>query len=256
MKNRPKAPFHDQFMCHPRKFSSTLRKFVIYLVFLSFLSCGNQGDVKQLDDLSATTKDTSLYQRTESVVVTPKDLHNASESDKKQVKERNRLSEMSSEQILAVSVDSINQKKIVYSEGENFSVEEPMEGELLLSEEQLIKTEVIPVLHPDVKDEIDSLLLSIEERIEIEPSHVENEIIVERWISPVNFEGYKFNRKKLVLYGVRKREKLVVHCYADTYYLSLRERIFTLEESLSPKGLMACADSLLTNYLLIYEDKL
>lgn len=81
-------------------------------------------------------------------------------------------------------------------------------------------------------------------------------MVVERWVSPVNYRGYKFNRKKLMLYGVDKNEVVHLYYYLDGYYFSMRNRIYSLKETNNNTSFMLVKDSVLEKNLLEYEDQL
>lgn len=124
---------------------------------------------------------------------------------------------------------------------------------LQLRKERLLKTELLKVIRPEYKDTYDSVLVAIENRISIKPEEVSQMIVVERWMSPVNYRGYRFNRKKLMVYGVDKQIPIQIYYYLNAYYLMLHNEIYFLDETSANTGFMAVKDSLLVNYLLKYE---
>ncbi len=125
-------------------------------------------------------------------------------------------------------------------------------GDVILSKERILKTEVVKVRFPEVFDERDSVLAVIEERMSLNPDQFSKQIVVEKWYSPVNYRGYKFNRKKLMLYGMEKEAPVGVYFYLGEYYLSVHKRVYDLEESAKNKDFKVLRDSVLATYLLNY----
>ena len=125
-----------------------------------------------------------------------------------------------------------------------------------LEKERLLRTDVIRVSLPDYKNEYDSALAVVEKRISIKPESVSRVITVERWLSPVNYRGYKFNRKKLMLYGVDPEMPIHIYFYLNEYYLSLHDRIYYLDETADNTHFVQVKDTLLSNYLKKYENRL
>lgn len=125
-----------------------------------------------------------------------------------------------------------------------------------IAETRLISSERIQVEVRDPRDTYDSLLVDIEQRLSITPDPIERDLVVERWLSPVNTRGYKFNRRKLILYGVEAHYPLGVLHYLDVYYLALGSSIYTLEDSWELSKFSLLADSALTAYLLQDENRL
>lgn len=130
------------------------------------------------------------------------------------------------------------------------------ESGLNLEKERLVKTEILKVYRPDYTNTYDSTLSVIEKRISIQPEEVSQKMVVERWISPVNYRGYKFNRKKLMLYGIGKNDMVHIFYYLDGYYFSLADHIYFLKETNNNTAFIVVKDSILENHLLEYEDQL
>lgn len=130
------------------------------------------------------------------------------------------------------------------------------ESGLNLEKERLVKTEILTVYRPDFTNTYDSTLSVIEKRIALQPEEVSQKMVVERWISPVNYRGYKFNRKKLMLYGVGRNDIVHLFYYLDGYYFSLANHIYFLKETNNNTAFVAVKDSILENHLLEYEDQL
>jgi hypothetical protein len=120
--------------------------------------------------------------------------------------------------------------------------------------EKLLKTEKVELIRPDFIDKRDSVLAVIEERMTLAPDTGRLYIVVEKWQSPVNYRGYKFNRKKVLLYGVRKDMPVRVYFYLGAYYLTFNDRLFYLDETAAHTRFEPVEDIALTEHLLTYED--
>lgn len=128
-----------------------------------------------------------------------------------------------------------------------------VEGDVPLRREKMLSTEIVFVKIPDYRSTKDSILDVIEERMSIHPKETEQKIVVEKWFSPVNFRGYKFNRKKLMLYGVDKNDEVSIYYYLGEYYLEFNNRMFYLDETTKNVGFGIVKDSLIVNYLRNYD---
>jgi len=102
-------------------------------------------------------------------------------------------------------------------------------------------------------DERDSTLAIIEERMSLNLEEPSKKIVIEKWYSPVNYRGYKFNRKKLMLYGVDKPEPVDVYFYLGEYYFAFNMRLYHLDETTKNMTFETVKDTVLTQYLLNYE---
>lgn len=125
-------------------------------------------------------------------------------------------------------------------------------GEGTLNKERILKTEIVIVKMPDFQDERDSVLAVVEERMSLNPEKVSRQIVVEKWFSPVNYRGYKFNRKKLMLYGVERETLISIYFYLDEYYFAFNQNVYNLDESARNLSFVMVQDTVLTNYLLKY----
>ena len=154
----------------------------------------------------------------------------------------------------------VNNDKENYSESEWLD-EDPeyvdySNGDLNLKKERILKTEIITVILPEMQDERDSVLAIVEERMSINPDRVSKKIVVEKWYSPVNYQGYKFNRKKLMLYGVEKSTLISIYYYLGEYYFAVDNMVYDLDETSKNTAFEEVDDSVLSNYLLKNENKL
>ncbi len=128
--------------------------------------------------------------------------------------------------------------------------------DVVVEKERMVYTGVIRVLRPDYIDERDSTLAEIEKRLTITPEKVPRTLIVEKWMSPINYRGYKFNRKKLMLYGVDKDRPVAVFFYLQQYYCALGKDIFELDETASHTPFESVSDTALVRHLRAYDNSL
>ncbi len=140
-----------------------------------------------------------------------------------------------------------------YPEGDDLS--EDSEN-LEVIREKLLQTQVIVVRRPDYRNTEDSVLTQIEKRVAIRNEAVSKRVIVEKWASPVNFNGYKFNQKKLVLYGVDAKDALRVYHYLNEYYLAVDQELYVLDESFDLIPFTEVRDRAIATYLLADENRL
>lgn len=127
-------------------------------------------------------------------------------------------------------------------------------SDVRLNNERLLKTEIIKVKTPDFQDEKDSLLAVIDERMSLNRDQISKQIVVEKWFSPVNYRGYKFNRKKLMLYGVDKETLVSIYFYLGEYYFAFNQKLYNLDESARNISFERVQDPDITSYLLKYEN--
>lgn len=123
-----------------------------------------------------------------------------------------------------------------------------------LRREHILKTEVVEVKIPENPASKDTLLDIIDERMRLHPKESQQSIVVEKWSSPVNFRGYKFNRKKMMLYGVEKNDSIAIYYYSGKYYFEYNTRLYHLRETIKNANFETVKDSLIIDYLRNYED--
>ncbi len=122
--------------------------------------------------------------------------------------------------------------------------------------ERLLNVLAVKVINPNIRNTKDSILYVVEQRLAIVPESSKRIVIVEKWFSPVNFKGYKFNRKKILLYGVDKDRPVAVYFYLENFYIAFGERLYELDETTAYTPFFAVKDSSLSRYLLNYEPRL
>ncbi len=139
---------------------------------------------------------------------------------------------------------------------ETYEADSYLDEDLVISKERLIFTGVIRVLRPDFRDDRDSVLAEIEKKLVISPERVPRTVLVEKWISPVNYRGYKFNRKKLMIYGVEKDRVVTVFYYLESFYLAMDTRVYEIIETAAHAPFTQVSDADLVRHLLAYENSL
>ncbi|MBI3133283.1 MAG: hypothetical protein HYZ14_01275 [Bacteroidetes bacterium] len=96
-----------------------------------------------------------------------------------------------------------------------------------ISTEKLIKTISIPVVYlteETSKDTAMQDLLGIDE-VKI------NALFVEFWESPLNFEGYKLSRKKLIVYGLSSQFDYKLYKDGSSYFLACQNIYYKMKET-------------------------
>lgn len=153
-----------------------------------------------------------------------------------------------------VTEEWIDEEDIDFDDGEleDEYVEYP-DSDVRLKMERILNTEIVDVRTPEAQDERDSTLAIIEERMSLNPEEPSKKVVVEKWYSPVNYRGYKFNRKKLMLYGVDKAEPVDIYFYLGEYYFAFNMHLYNLNETSKNLAFVSVKDSVLTDYLLNYE---
>lgn len=131
---------------------------------------------------------------------------------------------------------------------------EPEEDPVLT--ERMTSSERVRVLTPGPATPRDSVLGVVERKMSLYRESPPQFIVVERWLSPVNFRGYKFNRKKLLVYGVNTTAEIHLFHYLEEYYFSIDHNLYDLRETATPRGFEEVRDTLTVHYLLTYADSL
>lgn len=122
--------------------------------------------------------------------------------------------------------------------------------------ERMDRADVVRVLNPGPATARDSILLQVERRMSIRPESPPEHVIVERWLSPVNFRGYKFNVRKLLVYGVEPKADIQLYYYLEEYYFSIDRRVYELHQTSIPRNFESVRDTTLTRYLITLVDSL
>lgn len=135
----------------------------------------------------------------------------------------------------------------------NYESEDPADHVLT---ERMDRADVVRVLAPDPVTTRDSILLHVERKMSLRPERPPEHLIVERWSSPVNFRGYKFNVRKLLVYGVEPKANIQLYYYLEDYYFSIDRNVYELHETAVPRNFQSVRDTTLTRYLISLADSL
>lgn len=140
-----------------------------------------------------------------------------------------------------------------YTDYEDYS-DEFLTEESEIAVNRLVSSEVVRVINPDIRDRYDSLLVVIEERLTIRPDPTADKVVLEKWKSPVNYRGYKFNLRKLMLFGVDVHHPVKVYLYLGQYYFSSGGELYELEVFPDFSHFQVASDTALSRYLLDFEN--
>jgi hypothetical protein len=137
---------------------------------------------------------------------------------------------------------------------ENYS-DQAQGGEGGLAQNKLIESKLVKVMDLQYKASYDSVLVVIEERLSIRPDPVAEKLVLEKWKSPVNYRGYKFNRRKLLLFGVEIQQPIAIYHYLDQYFFSLSSSVYELDENFDFAPFALVGDTALVRFILSHEDR-
>lgn len=70
----------------------------------------------------------------------------------------------------------------------------------------------------------------------------ENVMIVEFWLSPLNFRGYKMSRNKIIVYGLDQLESFSLHSNGNSYFIKYFEDYYPVSLTLDFKPLVPVND--------------
>ncbi|MCA1750338.1 MAG: hypothetical protein ABR572_02950 [Cryomorphaceae bacterium] len=140
-----------------------------------------------------------------------------------------------------------------YDAYEDYS-DEFLTDESEIAENRLVSSQVVRVISPELRDSYDSLLVVIEERLTIRPDPKADKVVLEKWKSPVNYRGYKFNMRKLMLFGVDVHYPVRVYFYMGQYYFSSGGELYDLEVFSDFSPFQPAADTTLSRYLQDFEN--
>jgi hypothetical protein len=123
-------------------------------------------------------------------------------------------------------------------------------GQVEVVRERLLGVKVLKVINPAARDTVDAVLKAIEQRLSLSPEANVRTVVVESWSSPVNFKGYKFNRKKLMVYGLDETKPVAIYHYLNEFYIRIGTRVYPLQETIAYTPFVALKDTSLSRYLL------
>ena len=102
------------------------------------------------------------------------------------------------------------------------------EDDLSISREKMIKSVKLPIVF--LGEEIVAKDTAIKEMLGIDEL-VAKSLFVEFWESPLNFEGYKLSKKKLIVYGLSPQFNYKVYRNDDNYYFAYQNVFYKMKET-------------------------
>lgn len=99
--------------------------------------------------------------------------------------------------------------------------------EIGINREKLLKTLKLPITYLQEEIEKDTAIKELLGIDESKPTH----IFVEFWQSPLNYEGYKLSRSKLVLYGLSTQFSYKFYKKSDRFYLAYQDIYYLMRET-------------------------
>ena len=69
-----------------------------------------------------------------------------------------------------------------------------------------------------------------------------NTIIVEFWLSPLNYQGYKMSHNKIIIYGLDQLESFSLHSDGNSYFIKYHEDYYPLSLAMEFKPLVPSND--------------
>lgn len=105
-------------------------------------------------------------------------------------------------------------------------IDSTLEGENI-STEKLIKSVYIPIVYLSEENAKDS---TMQELLGIDEVKT-NSMFVEFWESPLNFEGYKLSKKKLIVYGLSSQFDYKLYKDGSVYYFSYQNIYYKMRET-------------------------
>ncbi len=137
-----------------------------------------------------------------------------------------------------------------FHQGYDGDFNEPLEDAIASS--RLVRAERVRVRFIEAPSARDSLLDEIERRMRIHSPAPESELIVEWWHSPVRYRGYRFNRKKLEVFGISEHQGIQLFYTANEYFALIRGEAYLLEERHAYGDFIAVEDTDLVQRFATY----
>jgi hypothetical protein len=105
------------------------------------------------------------------------------------------------------------------------------EDEFVVKREELIATKSIKLnFIQQKKTGLDTNEQYLKSKLSIQETNETNkDILTEFWQSPLNYKGYKFNKKKLVLYGFTSFDLISIYFFNENYYLKINSIPYLLK---------------------------
>lgn len=101
------------------------------------------------------------------------------------------------------------------------------EEELFIRRDELLASRRVPIIYLENQVENDSL---IKEMLGIK-DNLPKDMLVQFWLSPIGFTGYKLSKNTLILYGVSDQIKYKIYQKKQFHYLSSEEVFYVLKET-------------------------
>lgn len=235
-----------------------VRNFVIISVILAAAglstSCGNISEREQVSEAEQMSESSPQTLVSPSVVYLGEDTSAVSvpPGPEPEEKDRNRPVQVSEPAAPAVDFDDIPEPDFSDWGGDLEDISPANRDEIAHS--RLISSVTVPVISPDAGDDVDSLTVALEKRLSVRPDRFPSTVVLERWQSPVNYRGYKFNRRKLVLFGAAPHLPVRIYRLTDDYYFSVAETLYELGIRPEFSSFIAVRDTALSRYLLHFAD--
>jgi len=109
----------------------------------------------------------------------------------------------------------------------NDSINYIHEDDLSISREKMIKTVKLPITYLDEELTKDT---SLQVSLGIEEVQIKS-IYIEFWESPLNFEGYKLSKKKIIVYGLSPLFDYKMYKKKGYYYFAYHDVYFKMKET-------------------------
>ena len=101
------------------------------------------------------------------------------------------------------------------------------DGDLSISREKMIKTVKLPITYLSEEPQKDT---SMQELLGIDELQAKS-LFVEFWESPLNFEGYKLSKKKIVVYGLSPQFDYKIYKNEGNYYFAYHDVYYKMKET-------------------------
>lgn len=109
----------------------------------------------------------------------------------------------------------------------DYLLDDSLTGEDHISTEKMIRSVQFPIVYLADEQPADTTMAEL---LGIEDVQSKS-MFVEFWESPLNFEGYKLSKKKLVVYGLSPQFDYKVYKEGTNYYLSYQNVYYKMKET-------------------------
>lgn len=140
---------------------------------------------------------------------------------------------------LAVEADSSPDSSVLKTSKDETAADtglnKPAEDDIVVKQDQLLISATLPV---EEKSEVKDETLSNETVQKLNPAAdlPANEksnpnCLVEFWVSPINYKGYKMSKNKLILFGIDEPDAVKLYRVDDALYMSYLKEFYRLNNS-------------------------